>query len=78
MVKNRPLNWKVYNGEGELMGATHHAEDAAALVAIIGEDAAVKYGRLVVWNEGLEDFGASESYDAAAEIMCNRAGLEKQ
>jgi hypothetical protein len=65
--------WKVYNPEGEYIGCTKHASDAAALVVLRGEGGTVKHGHnLVVWREGFEEFSAGESYDQASEVMHNR------
>jgi len=65
-----PLIWKVYHG-AELFGATRHAEDAAAMVALGGST--VKHEGRVVWREGREQFSAGESYDRAAGVMHARA-----
>ncbi len=62
------MDFKVYNHEGECMGAIKYAEDAAAFVAHLGEGATVRIGRAVVWLE-TADNSAAESFDGAAEAM---------
>ena len=65
--------YKLRNTSGEHTATTAHAEDAAALVGILGSGAKVVWENLVtVWTEGAEAFSASESYDAAAEVMHTR------
>lgn len=66
-------DWKVYR-DGEYVAAFKYAEDAAAFVSITGGN--VREGHRAartVWREGAEKFSAAESYDAAAEIMHERA-----
>jgi hypothetical protein len=64
--------FKVYKG-AEYIAAFKHADNAAAFVAVIGEDATVRYGHnTILWREGAEAFSASESYDGAADIMLGR------
>ena len=66
--------FKVYL-ENDYRGSLHYLEDAAALVACIGDGATVRDGHrkaATVWTEGAEDFPASESYDGAAEVMRGR------
>lgn len=64
--------FKIYNGK-EYVAACKYAEDAAALVAVLGEGASIRYGHsLVVWREGQEFESAGESYDGAAETMFAR------
>jgi hypothetical protein len=62
------MDFKLYNPDGECMGAAKYAEDAAAFVACLGEGATVRIGRDVVWLE-TDEQSASESFDAAAEVM---------
>lgn len=52
------------------MATCRHAEDAAAMVAIIG--GFVRYRRIIAWDEGNESISAAESYDQAAEVMHRR------
>ncbi len=62
--------FKVYR-DGEYIGCTKYAEDAAALVGVSG--GVVTWGhRLVVWREGEEEMLAAESYDGAGQIMFDR------
>ena len=64
--------FKIYRGK-EYVAACKYAEDAAALVAILGDDATVRYGHsMVVWREGQERFLAGTSYDDAAREMFDR------
>ena len=64
--------WKLYRGR-EYVGCMKDAEDAAAMVAILGAGATVRwYHSLIVWTEGEETQSAAESYDAAAEVMSER------
>jgi hypothetical protein len=69
------LAFFVVNARGLFMGATVHAEDAAALVALLGDGATVRCNvDSILWSEGSEAFPAGESYDAAAEVMLKRLG----
>lgn len=63
--------WKVYDEQGEYRAACKRVEDAVALVAVIGGTVRAGHHR-VVWHEGEEAFGASESYDGAAEVIAGR------
>lgn len=61
--------FKIYNAAGEYVAACRDGEDAAMMVAHLGDGARVKlYGR-IVWREGSEDFSAGESCDAARDVM---------
>ena len=65
--------FKVYNEGGKYLASCHHADDAAALVALRG--GTVRDGHLrksIIWTEGAEEFPASESYDGAAAVMWDR------
>ncbi len=65
--------FKVYNPSGEYIGCVKYAEDAAALVALYGDGAKVKYQHSkVLWHEGQESIGAGESYDEAGTIIRTR------
>ena len=67
--------FKVYSLGREYIGCLRYAEDAAALVALQGAGATVKYKhRKVIWREGGEEISAGESYDRAARIMRRRIG----
>ena len=53
------LEFRVHSADGELVGATLHVEDAAALVAALDEGATIRHEGRIVWTEG-EDGNASE------------------
>lgn len=66
---------KVYNQTGEYIGSLKYGEDAAALVAVYGDGATIRYGHSrahIVWNEGTESFPAGESYDGVAQLIQER------
>lgn len=72
------LHFFICNHVGRFMGATVHAEDAAAMVALLGEGATVRCNvDSILWTEGSERELASESYDGAAEIMLERMGSKR-
>ena len=65
--------YKVYNTAGEYIAACKYGEDAAALVALQGDGAKIKWDHSVVlWTEGAEDQPAGESYDHVRETMHER------
>ena len=65
--------FKIYNLNREYIGCVKYAEDAAALVALQGDGATVKYDHgKVIWREGAEELSAGESYDEAARVMYRR------
>ena len=71
-MANSPL-WKIYSGEKEYVASCKYAEDAAALVALYGNGATVRYHHsTVVWSEGSESQSAAESYSSAALVMHDR------
>jgi len=71
-VANSP-NFKVYSPAGEYVAACKHAEDAACLAALYGDDATIRYRhRHVVWEEGNENQPADESYDYVAKVILDR------
>lgn len=49
------------------------SEDAAGFVALLGENGSVACNGRLVWAEGRETTSASDSYEAAGEIMTIRA-----
>ena len=61
--------WKVYSAEGEYRAACRYIEDAAALVAALGQrGTTIRLGHrasATVWTDGV-DGEAAESYDAVA------------
>jgi hypothetical protein len=68
----KTLDWTVTNSSGETIAKLRHLEDAAALVALQGDGAKIRFGRVVLWREGSEDYSASESYDGVAELCYSR------
>ena len=63
--------FKVYHN-GEYIAATKYPEEAAA-IACMREGTIVKYRhKHVVWQEGKESVLASDSWDAAANVMRQR------
>ena len=65
--------FKIYDDAGVYRGSVHELEDAAILVGVIG--GTVRDGhspKQIIWTEGHEEIGASESYDGAAHIMWQR------
>lgn len=66
------LAFSIYSEYGELMAKTKYAEDAASVVAFLGEGSTIKVGKQSVWFEGDEEFPASDSYDGVAAIITKR------
>lgn len=65
--------FRIYNPEGECVGATLYAEDAAMFAGMLGNGSKVCSPRGVrIWTEGEESFSAEESYDNAADVMRGR------
>lgn len=57
----------------EYRAACKRATDAAALCAVLGPGASVRFNhRKTVWREGYEVVSATESYDGAAAVMHDR------
>lgn len=70
------LPFHVIDKGGRLQAATRRAEEAALVVAFLGDGAEVRIGRgrgRVIWREGAESQPAGESYDFAAATMNARA-----
>lgn len=66
--------WKVYLGK-EYRAACKYVEDAAALVALLGDGTTLRCDHaLVLWVEGKEDQSAAESYDHVVEVVHRRLG----
>lgn len=66
-------SWKVYNAAKEYRAACKAIEEAAVLVAFLGDGATIRCEHsLVVWTEGAEDQSAGESYDHVAEVASRR------
>lgn len=74
----KPANkmvFKVIDFEGDIRAQTVFAEDAASMVAFLGDGATVEQiGRkgVVLWREGSETESASESFDLAAKTIHDR------
>lgn len=66
------LPYKVHNPAGVHVADCKHVEEAACLVAFLGDDASIRVGPLVVWHEGKEDQPAGESYDQVAQTVHDR------
>lgn len=67
--------WKVYNSAKEYRAACKGVEEAAVLVAFLGEGATIRCEHtLVLWIEGKEKQPASESYDHVVETVHARLG----
>lgn len=66
------LDYKIFDGDGVLVGSTMHAEDAAALVSLHAHGTVKYRHRTTVWREGRETQLAGESYDFAAGVMIAR------
>lgn len=61
---------KIYNPEGEYVASCKYAEDAAALIAFLGDGAMIKAShRAEVWVEGKESQPASDSYAFVADTV---------
>lgn len=71
-----PLEWNVYSSRGTLVAKVAEEMMAAPLVAMLGEGATVKYGRLVCWREG-QSGTAADSYDDFAYVCANVVHLEE-
>jgi hypothetical protein len=62
--------FKIYDSKGDYRAACKLAEDAACLVAFLGDGATIRAGhgvKNIVWREGREDCPAAESYDHVAK-----------
>jgi len=63
----------VYDASGQVRARDFiYLEDAAALVAFLGEGATIRSRRRVYWREGSEVQAAAESYDFVAETVVAR------
>lgn len=70
------LSFHVFDTAGRLQASTRRTEEAALVVAFLGDGAEVRTGRgrgRVIWREGAESQPAGESYDFAASTMNARA-----
>lgn len=65
--------WKVYGVEKDYRAACKFIEEAAVIVAFLGNGATIRCDHaLIVWTEGQEQQPASESYDHVAEVVAKR------
>jgi hypothetical protein len=65
--------FKIYTADGEYTAACKYVEDAAALVAILGDGATIRPDHhKPAWTEGAEEFSAGESYDRVGEVVYER------
>ena len=66
--------FKIYDADGEYQGCMKRPEEAAAVVALLGDDSEIRYGhKHVVWTQGPNGDGdAGESYDDAAALIRSR------
>ena len=68
--------YKVYSADGEFLAAAKRVEEAAAVVALLGDGATIRTGQAVrtaVWTEGA-DGTAGDSYDLVALTVAGRMG----
>lgn len=66
------MNWKVYKGS-EFRASCKYIEEAACLVALIGNGSTIKFAHSkVMWTEGKETQPAAESYDFVAQTVTER------
>lgn len=78
---NVALMWAVYDTDGDRIALLATAEDAAALVSILGDGTTIRRDEIVLWTEGSESESAAESYDNTAEIVrgrYNQASVRKR
>ncbi len=65
------MRFNVYaKNDKKARASCEHAEEAACLVAFLGEGALIKSGYAILWTEGSERQPAAESYDHVADV-CN-------
>ena len=67
--------WKVYSSDGEYLASCKYPLHAAMIVGA-HSDGTVRDGHRakdIVWNEGAEEFPASESWDSAEAVILRRA-----
>jgi hypothetical protein len=68
--------WKVYQGK-EYLAACKRVEEAACLVAFLGDGATIRAGHdTVLWTEGAEDQPAAESFDHVADVVHSRLDVK--
>ena len=67
--------FKVFDKRSIYLAACKRPEEAAVLVAFLGDGATIRDGHStkdIVWLEGMEHQSASESYDYVATIIQER------
>lgn len=70
--------WKVYNAEKKYRAACKDVEEAAVLVAFLGDGATIRCDHcLVLWTEGKEDQPAAESYDHVTSTVHHRLSAHR-
>ena len=70
--------WKVYSAEREYRAACKAVEEAARLVAFLGDGATIRAEHtLILWTEGAEGQSAAESYDHVAEVVHARLSAHR-
>ena len=69
----RRMRFHVFNVDCAPIAVCMHAEDAAAMVALLGDGACIADPNgSILWYEGSEEIPAVESYDRVREIMHGR------
>lgn len=64
--------YRVFHVTDLELARTRDPEEAAMLVACLGDGSYVKVGRRVVWEEGSEEISAGDSFDTAAATIVSR------
>ena len=70
--------FKIFDADGEYQASTKRAEEAAAVVVLLGTGATIRDGhsqKNTVWTEGSEMQPAGESYDFVAKTVYERCSL---
>lgn len=74
-MKHEHLPFRIYAANGELRGRALYAEDAAPMLALLGDGAKLHHDDALydapVWIEGVDGY-AYDSYDAVARAAVNR------
>ena len=72
MAAKLALTLKIINPEGEHVASCAQGEEAACLMAFLGDGAKIKFGTITVWHEGSEAIPAGESYDIVTDTIVQR------
>ena len=65
--------FKVYSPHGQYLAACKYPEDAAAIIALHGDGAQIRWGhKFIVWDEGKETCPAGESFDLVSGTVWDR------